>query len=697
MVTNKTIKVTLLSDLCPASGDGFAGFVDTDVCFDDKGLPYIPGKRLKGCLRECGLDIISVDGSYVAAFAKLFGETGKLVPGALNLGNGRLAGYDNIASAIGGAHRSELAEIYTSIRSRTKMEDGKAAPGTLRTARVLNKAQIYEFPVSLADDAKTETYGFFEMCVKSLRWMGLNRSRGLGEIKCAVFDGTPQGGTALNLSDYGDQKTISYMIELIEPVISAERGGKPRGCEEYIFGSSILGAFAVRYIEKYGERNGFSRENAYQNNDFRRIFLDGAVIFTAALPYKDGAVFHPAPATLKTNKLKTRFADESGGIPDETEGELIGKSLGGFVSVDNGLVRRRDAEKTTFIHHARPADKGKGHAGKTGGEMFTYEALASGQTFAGSVIGSEDDLLLLSDLFAGDSILRIGRSRTAQYGKAEIKQLSAGAKANEITLKNGDTFRLVAVTPIILEDENGINTTDINIIKNALGADLEIIRRTCSETVIAGYNGKWLLSRGQERAIAEGGVVVFRYIGSGATLRMNFIGKRTGEGFGQIRLENVPQAGAGVFRLCGDDAAATVVMGSTLPEVIQLRKIKAAIAEGAEYGDKFKNPPRNANMQRVIAALRDSNDLGAFARKLCDIKQAEQEIAALEFATGKEKRYFETDAAHLAENHITELLTLRSYNFVAYRKFLSAAAQRIKQKRRANSGYAGEGGDSNEE
>ncbi|MDR2940153.1 MAG: hypothetical protein LBV08_07530, partial [Clostridiales bacterium] len=60
MTVDKVIRVELISDLCPASGNGFAGVVDTDVCFDGLGLPYIPGKRLKGCLRECGLDILSV-------------------------------------------------------------------------------------------------------------------------------------------------------------------------------------------------------------------------------------------------------------------------------------------------------------------------------------------------------------------------------------------------------------------------------------------------------------------------------------------------------------------------------------------------------------------------------------------------------------------------------------------------------------
>jgi len=146
---NKTIRMELKSDLCPSSGDGFAGFVDTDVCFDDFGLPYIPSKRLKGCLRECGLDIVSVDASYESDFDKLFGETGKLVPGALIIGNGRLENYDEIIRSLGSAHRSELAEVYTSVISRTKMEDGKFAQGTLRTIRFLNKKQKYEFPVTV--------------------------------------------------------------------------------------------------------------------------------------------------------------------------------------------------------------------------------------------------------------------------------------------------------------------------------------------------------------------------------------------------------------------------------------------------------------------------------------------------------------------------------------------------------------------
>ena len=38
------IKITLESDLCVSSGYSFAGIVDSDVCYDDCGLPYITAK-----------------------------------------------------------------------------------------------------------------------------------------------------------------------------------------------------------------------------------------------------------------------------------------------------------------------------------------------------------------------------------------------------------------------------------------------------------------------------------------------------------------------------------------------------------------------------------------------------------------------------------------------------------------------------
>jgi CRISPR-associated protein Csx10 len=666
----------LKSDLCLAAGSGFTVFVDTDVCFDDYGLPYIPAKRLKGGLRECGRDIISVDSSLAPVFAELFGETGRFVPGTLNIGNGKLENYADIVEQLGSVHTSELAEIYTSLRYRTKLEAGVAAAGSLRTVRVLNKGLVFYFPVTLNEEAEN----FFQMCVASLHNIGLNRSRGLGEVECSLHAGPPAQGVNFAVQGTGKDAIFSYCLELIDPIISTARDGQSLLTEDYIFGSSLLGAFAAKYIEKYT----LTREEAYKNDAFRRIFLQGDVKFTAALPYKDGKVFYPAPAALKTDKLELRLSDESAGIPVETdEQQPICKRLGGYISVDyDGVVSRLTPDKTSFPHHARPADKAKGHATDEDGSYFAYEALSRGQTFAGSIIGKADDIHKLAALFDRSDVLRIGRSRTTQYGQMKITAASGIFAGNRLILRKGDFVRLVAITPLILETENGINTTDVNLVRAALGADFTVVQIIATETVAAGYWGLWRLPRRQERAIAEGSTIVFQYGGEETTLDLNFIGKRTGEGFGQIRLEPVPRADT--FSFAPEVVSAAVSDISTFPAVAELRANKEAVTAGVRYGESFfRTAPDNSNLSRILSALSSAGAYGELASNLCEIKQPKQKVAALSFATKKDKKYFKEDSDHrLIQSNITLLLEQSGYDYPMYRKYLNAAVQRIKQKRR---------------
>ena len=49
---NCELRITLKSDMCSASGDGFSLSIDTDVSYDSHGLPVIPSRRIKGCMLE---------------------------------------------------------------------------------------------------------------------------------------------------------------------------------------------------------------------------------------------------------------------------------------------------------------------------------------------------------------------------------------------------------------------------------------------------------------------------------------------------------------------------------------------------------------------------------------------------------------------------------------------------------------------
>jgi CRISPR-associated protein Csx10 len=696
---NGIVRVKLLSDLCSASGDGFAGVVDTDVCFLENGLPFIPGKRLKGCLRECGLDILSVDNSYEDAHNKLFGETGKLIPGELTIGNGMLEDYANITTCIpSDIHRSEIMNVYTSTRARTKIEDGTAAAGSLRTARVLNKGLTFDFPITLNEDLLV----YFEMCVKSLRSTGLNRSRGLGEISCTILEDSKiikhsdkKSSDSFEIYNYSNEAAFSYKLTLIEPVISAERSGKPFVSEDYIFGSAMLGVFATRYIKKHN----INPNDAYKDNEFRRIFLEGAIKFTSALPYVNNEIFYPAPATLKKDKLKKYSSDVSNGT---ICGE-INRRLDDYVSFNkDGIVKIMTPGKVVFMHHARPSDKSVAHADSEDGGLYSYEALSEGQQFVGSIVGNKDDLESLINLISVSDTLKIGRSRTAQYGNIKISAHNINTPPGELKLTTGDVIRLVAITPVILEDNNGTNSLDLNIIAKTIGQDFEVIKSFCTETVAAGYYGKWLLPKAHSRALAEGSVVLLKYDGNGTELTDGFIGLRNAEGFGQVRFERLQKAEKlpieEVTKVVEDigDRAEPAAKSSLVDGIHRLRAEKEAVTRGMEYGESYKNPPKNAVMQRVVTTARASTGFDDLAQKLCKIKQAKQLRAALMFACSMSEMHFMTDAEHLKAPHISELLKKhsKSDDYNVFCKYIIAAATRIKQKQRDKK--SGKGGENDE-
>ena len=51
-MNNYKLVLELKSPTLIGSGSGFGAEIDTDIVFDELGLPYIPSKRIKGCLRD---------------------------------------------------------------------------------------------------------------------------------------------------------------------------------------------------------------------------------------------------------------------------------------------------------------------------------------------------------------------------------------------------------------------------------------------------------------------------------------------------------------------------------------------------------------------------------------------------------------------------------------------------------------------
>ena len=87
------LNIELLSDTLVGSGEGWGVTIDSDIVFDKYGLPYIPAKRIKGCLRESALEVLEmfeqakIDFASEEEFDTLFGKVGQAESGVLSFSN----------------------------------------------------------------------------------------------------------------------------------------------------------------------------------------------------------------------------------------------------------------------------------------------------------------------------------------------------------------------------------------------------------------------------------------------------------------------------------------------------------------------------------------------------------------------------------------------------------------------------------
>ena len=84
--------ITLKSDLCAGSGYSYAGIVDSDVCYDSNGFPYIAARRLKGCLREAA----ELIGFTKEEIGKIFGQGGEEKVSGIYIDNAYIENYEEL-------------------------------------------------------------------------------------------------------------------------------------------------------------------------------------------------------------------------------------------------------------------------------------------------------------------------------------------------------------------------------------------------------------------------------------------------------------------------------------------------------------------------------------------------------------------------------------------------------------------------
>lgn len=654
----KTLVIELRSDLCAATGKGFAAVIDTDTAVDEYGIPFIPAKRIKGCLRENAKEVFEFDENTINS---VFGSSGGELDqnGSLVITDAKIKNYDGQLGEIKKAIQAkaikpdEITELFCSVRSETAVENDTVKDGSLRFTRVVNRLspldkkplQFYA-DIEYRDDDKETIENLFN----GLRNIGYHRNRGLGYIKCTFVEAEkfepPQ-------NQFVDEKKyrLTYLVylqgDLMLPAADANHS------LDYIPGTSVLGAFAAKYIQA---------STAFDNN----LFLSKKVQFgNLYVSDEEGTDYIPAPGFLA--KIKAAKGDEKGihnmianaQLDEKAETKPQYKPLKkGYINAEKGY---KEVETEIVYHNATNSDAG----------LYTQYCISSGQYFKGSIEADGVTMKRLYPLFA-DGTISFGRSKNSQYSHCAViadKLIVEEQKENKIELQEGKIAAYLCESDIILTDENSRNTVAFDDLCKALDVNIEAVNkfsRIASRT-ISGYHAKWNLKKPQFPVIKAGSAVVFHVDKTKRMPEYIPVGEKLNEGFGKIKL--IPNAEH--FSVAAKEAPEYSLQEccSELLRCVQLRQADNTIINKAIRAAKEINL-NPSQVGRITLMCKESDCFSNFEKRLESIKtQSTKNAAKRVFSEDKIKGAIgEADWATM-RRYILLALTVKKYSLRGKTKY----------------------------
>lgn len=166
-------------------GSGLSAGADVDalVVKDGDGLPFIPGKTLKGLLREAAEDLLRVEGGRTYDIDRIFGEAYKTdwsskekpAVGEAFFANATFPEEDKAKIIENGLQKY----LFTSLSNTAIDENGCAKAHSLRKTEVALPCTLEGTIMNVPD----ESAEFIGRCFGLIKRLGAGRNRGLGRCK----------------------------------------------------------------------------------------------------------------------------------------------------------------------------------------------------------------------------------------------------------------------------------------------------------------------------------------------------------------------------------------------------------------------------------------------------------------------------------------------------------------------------------
>ncbi|SFZ98430.1 DUF324 domain-containing protein [hydrothermal vent metagenome] len=174
------------------SGLSFGAKLDSAVIRDKENIPYVPGKTIKGLVREMaeefGCDFLNhCFGGTTDDKEKCYDEAKKNVEGTCYFSNAKIQETTKqqiITNKLQDNLYSELASTKIGRKGNKNETEGISVDNSLREIEVV-------IPISVFGEINDLDEKFIENMTKSLtmiKRMGLNRNRGLGRCQISILE-----------------------------------------------------------------------------------------------------------------------------------------------------------------------------------------------------------------------------------------------------------------------------------------------------------------------------------------------------------------------------------------------------------------------------------------------------------------------------------------------------------------------------
>lgn len=590
------IEVELLSETVFGGDGSVLGTADIEIQTDERGLPYLAGRTLKGLIREQAewySSFLPPEEQLDREILRLFGKPWEDNHESLRFGNAKLSDaiYELVSKHNIGA--GEMLNAVTNVRSMTSIdESGKAAAGTLRQARVMKPGFVLYAPVFANTELSETERQLLEKAVKLVRHVGVMRNRGKGEVRCRLKWINNRSGSD---GSAGEGPYYELTIYAHEPLKISQVLGTSDSSHALnsIPGHVLRGALVQAYLQSTGKSPAeLETEEIF---DPRKVqFWNGYL----ALNGKRGL---PFAQHLFESKQEAKESKKQRSIYPALDKEYFGRIRHespvrisrDVMTMERDVLLAAKVRKSSALHLSLLEDARRaGRLGEYRTRIYRYEALDSGQMFKAVVFAPVQTEFARWLASRKTLTLWLGGARNSGYGRVSVTieaMRESPERIEALPLKPTGELYVLAVSDWIIRDRNGrlCSALDAGWLGEQLGVDLEPEDQVVGTQLTGGFISQWQAYQPSYSAVQAGSIYKYRVL-SGTLdeervrrLMEQGVGARVNEGFGRLilftdwpytRMEDHEPVSAGF-------EPGKIVRGDTSSDRAQIERIKRNLAD----------------------------------------------------------------------------------------------------------------------